>query len=129
MGSNTALEKAEDTLTDERRDMHRIFPAGPLQGRLSLHMGDQSLEIAHLRDVSPFGLGVQAPQATAPGTEARLTYKLETETIELKGTVLWAKTMADSQQDNATPNYQLGIKLDPSEVANNLRFYRSFAPA
>ena len=127
MGPNTAAEKTDDALADERRDMRRIFPTRPIPGSLSLHVGDQRLEISHLRDVSPFGLGVEAPQAAIPGATARLVYEQKGERLEVQGSVLWAKTIETLGAGTATPSYQLGIKLDPGEVANNLRFYRSFA--
>lgn len=126
MGPDTAIEKMDDAPADERRDMQRIFPTGPIQGALSLHVGDQTMAISHLRDVSPFGLGAEAQQAAIPGATAHLVYEREGDRLELRGTVLWARTIEHNSAD-AAPGYQLGIKLDPSEVANNLRFYRSFA--
>jgi hypothetical protein len=126
MGPNTAADGSNDALSDERRDLQRIFPTEPLQGTFTLHVGPQTLEITRLRDVSPFGLGVEAQQAAAPGATALLVYEQAGERLEVRGTVLWAKTMESSSADTSGPHYQLGLKLDPSEVANNLRFYRGF---
>ena len=125
MDRQAAAELLNEVTTDDRRDMGRLPPAKQLDGNLYLQVDDETLDIIQLRDVSPFGLGLESSHAVAPGVFASLIYEIERDRFQIDGIVLWAKTLPRQSEDNHfIGHYQLGLKLAPGNVAANLRFYR-----
>lgn len=125
MDSRTAEVFLSEMTADERRDMGRLGPAEQLAGTLNLQVDDESLEIIRIRDVSPFGLGLESSHAVAPGVCASLIYEIEDDRLQVEGVILWAKTLPrEADDDRMTGRYQLGLKLDPGNVSDNLRFFR-----
>ena len=125
MDRQAAAELLDEMTADDRRDMGRLPPAKQLDGSLYLQVDDETLDIIQLRDVSPFGLGIESSHAVAPGVFASLIYEVGDNRFEVDGIVLWAKTLPRQSEDNRfTGHYQLGLKLAPGNVAANLRFYR-----
>jgi hypothetical protein len=125
MDSQTAAELLGEMTADDRRDMGRLDPVEQLNGALNLQVDDEILDIVCLRDVSPFGLGLEASHAVAPGVYASLMYEVDDERLQVEGIILWAKTLPrEAGDDRNMGRYQLGLKLDPGNVADNLRFYR-----
>ena len=121
MKENSAL------LLAEQRQAERHAPLESLDGVLSLSIEGQSrsLCILTLRDISPFGVGVESSLLVEKGRRIQLTYKEDGLALVVTGTVAWNTLTKSAQADTARQErYHLGIELCPSGMTNNVHFFR-----
>ena len=110
---------------DKRRE-ERVTPAYQPKGELYLYTGEQRLNIQTVRDVSPFGIGLQIDSPITNGAEIRLTYQHEEINLQVYGSVIWNRAVKeDSDAEKCSRSYQLGISLYPEDKGVNLQFFRT----
>ncbi len=120
MKENIALPFAE------ARRAGRHAPLQRHRGRLSLSVEEQSgaHAVLALRDVSPFGVGVESSLLVEKGKHIRLTYKEADLALIVVGTVVWHKPLPSTRADTGKEQHHLGIELRPSDVVKNIHFFR-----
>jgi len=118
--------------TAEQRQAERFAPLQGRTGRISLSIEGQAeiYGILVLRDLSPFGVGIELSQSVETGRQIRLTYEESNLALEVVGTVAWQKQAKPSDSDRPNQKqYQLGIALCPANIAKNINFFRYMAGA
>lgn len=125
--SNLRVE--EEVSGSERRAAPRYSPQVQPEGQITLELaGNVLLEVISLRDVSPFGLGINTYQTASSGADVRIVYEHEGKSLVVRGAVVWVKEVNEASSPVCLLNYyQLGIKLDSSDMAANLSFFRALA--
>lgn len=89
-------------------------------GELTIQIGGQDTSVSKVRDLSPFGLGVQTKEELQDGVQARLQYQHESMLVSVGGTVVWTKS---SNRHGTDMDCKVGIVLQPEDMENNLKFY------
>jgi hypothetical protein len=117
MKQNAALSN------NELRQAERYAPLQSRTGRFSLTIKGEpdTHEILLLRNISPFGVGLESTQLVESGKCIRLRYEEADLTLEVMGTVTWNKTKTAMSDQKC---YQLGISLCPTEMTKNVHFFR-----
>lgn len=118
------MKENTTSLLAEQRQAERHEPLKSRNGVLSLSIEGQSGNhgILTLRDISPFGVGVESLLLVETGKRIQLTYKEESLALVVTGTVAWHTTQAGAA--TKPEQYHLGIELCPSGMANNIHFFR-----
>ncbi len=121
MKENIALPLAE------ARRAERHAPLQRHRGRLSISVEEQSgaHAVLALRDVSPFGVGVESNLLVEKGKHIRLTYKEADLALIVVGTVVWHRQTPSTRGGmGGQEQHHLGIELRPSDIAKNIHFFR-----
>ncbi|MFC1602849.1 PilZ domain-containing protein [Pseudomonadota bacterium] len=121
MKENTAI------LSAEPRQADRYEPFQSRKGKLSLVVEGQTQahDVQILRDISPFGLGVEASLLIEAGKRIHLTYEEADLSLAVVGTVAWHRKPAGVTADaSRLEQYHLGVELCPANIAKNVHFFR-----
>jgi len=124
MKENTALSPIE------QRQAERHAPLESRQGKLTLSVEGQSGRhgISMLRDISPFGVGVESSLLVEKGKLIRLTYEERNLALEVVGTVAWNQRAGATDADITNQvHHQMGIQLHPADIERNIHFFRYMA--
>ncbi len=119
MKKNSALSLAEQRQTERHEPLQKSHNGVLL---LSVEGQPESHGISTLRNISPFGVGVESSLLVERGRRIQLTYREEGLALAVTGTVAWhtsAQAGASGQEQ-----HHLGIELCPSGMARNLPFFR-----
>ncbi len=124
MKENIALPFAE------QRRVERSAPLQSCRGTLSLSAEEQSEThaVLALRDLSPFGVGVDSSLLVDKGKHVRLTYREADRALAVVGTVVWHRQASPAGAERGE-QYHLGIELRPSDIAKNIHFFRCISGA
>jgi len=121
MKENSAFSPAE------QRQTERQTPLQHRKGKLHLSIDGQpkTYGISALRDISPFGVGVESSLLVEEGRRIQLTYKEADLALMVVGTVAWhIRTEAAGADTTEQEQYRLGIELSPAGIAENIDFFR-----
>ncbi len=121
MKENSAFSPAE------QRQAERQSPLQSRKGKLHLSIEGQpkTYGISALRDISPFGVGVESSLLVEEGKRIQLTYKEADLALIVVGTVAWHIQTEATRADTAKQEqYQLGIELSPAGIAENIDLFR-----
>jgi hypothetical protein len=107
-------------MSEKRKRQRLAVQPQKIPGELVLCVGDERFSICQVRDVSPFGLGVETNVMISNGVHAQLSYKNEITDIKVEGTVVWSRCL---KTDQDVQDYRIGILLKPNAMGKNIRFY------
>ena len=114
-------------MSEEKRIVPRVIPPGDLQGRFSLRVTGRDLkqDVLRLRDISPFGVGVDVKLAVEKGEAVCLKYEDDDFAIEVQGMVAWSGLLEAREGGvSGVQCCQAGIELNPADIKENTRFFR-----
>ena len=110
----------------EKRREGRITPIYQPKGELYLVVGERHFDIRAVRDISPFGIGLQIDSPITNGTEVQLKYLYEAVDLDVRGIVIWNMTaQEDSSTGEISRSYRVGISLYPDDQGVNLQFFKT----
>ncbi len=110
----------------ERRNVPREALAQQPKGVLRLYTNYRCLDVVEIRDVSPFGLGLQLNAAVDNGARVQLRYAHQGVRIEVMGTIVWKKPVGLSEpKPFAAYGCWVGIFLHPGNLDANFALYRA----
>ena len=122
MKENTAI------LSAEPRQADRYESIQSQKGKLSLFVEGQTEahRVLILRDISPFGVGVEADLLIEPGKRIHLTYEEADLSLAVVGTIAWHSKPARACGADATKlkQYHLGVEFCPANIKKNVHFFR-----
>ncbi len=109
----------------EQRQAERCLPLSYRRGafRLSVEVHSAAHAVLALRDVSPFGVGVESDRPVEKGRHIRLIYREADLVLTVAGTVVWCRRVRRAAA-GGEGMYYLGIEFHPSDMAKNTRFFR-----
>ncbi|MDQ6992477.1 MAG: PilZ domain-containing protein [Mariprofundus sp.] len=88
-----------------------------LENELILLVGDRSVGIWKVRDISPFGMGLSIDKKVATGTEMTLEYRCESVEIRVFGVVVWSESESDEAEGGG---YRVGVYFKADKMAMNM---------
>jgi len=116
------------TLPADPRQAERYEPFQSRKGKLSLLVEGQSEahNVLILRDISPFGVGVEANLLIERGKRIHLTYEEADLSLVVVGTIVWYHKPAEVGSAGVTQlgQYHLGVQLCPANIEDNIHFFR-----
>ena len=98
----------------EKRRAERIVPAQQPDGKITLLVKEKQFNVLKIKDVSPFGIGIQTNVQLKIGDFVGFRYHNDELTIETSGSVEWS--------DIQGQNCWAGIYFNPADMENNMLF-------
>ncbi len=110
----------------ERRRAPREVMAQKPKGKLQLYTAYRCLDVAQIRDISPFGVALQLNVTIDDDALVRLRYTCHDTQIEVSGTVVWRKVVRLPEPNPfAAYGCWVGIFLHPSDIDANFTLYQA----
>jgi hypothetical protein len=101
----------------QRREIRSIVTVQP-KGLLQVLLGDQSIDVHTVKDVSPTGLRLELGHQIKIGSNILVRYVTEKVDLKLNGTVVWNSSSVDETQSVdeteemvTTDTFLVGIRL------------------
>jgi len=91
------------------------------EGELLLLVGEKTIEVWKLLDISPFGAGLSIDQLIDKGSLVALQYRHREDDIKVLGTVAWSGA-ENSKEEGA--GFRLGIDFHPDHIASNVALFK-----
>ena len=110
----------------ERRRAPREVVTPKPKEKLQLHTAYRCLDVAQIRDISPFGVALQLKDTIDDDALVRLRYTCHGLQIEVPGTVVWRKVVRLPEPNPfAAYGCWVGIFLHPSDIDANFALYQA----
>ena len=110
----------------ERRRAPREVVTPKPKGKLQLYTAYRYLDVARIRDISPFGVVLQLDVTIDDDALVRLRYTCNDMQIEVSGTAVWRKVVRLPEPNPfAAYGCWVGIFLHPSDIDANFALYQA----
>jgi hypothetical protein len=104
----------------QRKEIRSIVTQQP-HGKLQVLLGDQSLDVFSVKDVSPTGIRVEIGNQINIGENILVRYLTEKVDLKLNGTVVWNSGLAGSADSlDQSLAFLIGIKLTSPSLLQTL---------
>ena len=96
---------------EQRKEIRSIFTRQP-KGRLHVLLGERSIDVFAVKDVSPLGVRLEVGTQVDIGENIRIRYLTEEIDLKLNGVVIWNSASVEATPDVEVPDACIiGIKL------------------
>ena len=106
--------------SEQRKEVRSVVTQQP-NGKLHIILGEESIEVFKVKDVSQTGIRVQVAKQVEINQNILVRYQTRMIDLKLNGTVVWNSGAATVTVDsNALATYLIGIKLNSPSLLETL---------